>query len=358
MERGGAMNQVRVERVPSLEAVRHEWGELAHSSRNVFATWEWASTWWRHYGARRALVAYTCRAQDGRLVALLPLYLWSARPVRIARFVGHGPGDQLGPVSAPADLSDAATALVFAREDAGLDLLLAELLPGAERWRSLPGARLLQRESSPTLSLARAWDAYLAGQSANFRQQVRRRERRLARGHDLRFRLANEAARLEDDMSLLFALHLARWGGGSSPFLRFEGFHRDFARLALRRGWLRLWFLELDHRPVAAWYGFRFGDVESYYQAGRDPKMADASVGFVLLAHSIREAANDGMREYRFLRGGEPYKHRFADSDPGLETVTFARSRAGKIAELAAAAGVRSGPVGSALRRLAAPLTR
>jgi hypothetical protein len=27
------------------------------------------------------------------------------------------------------------------------------------------------------------------------------------------------------------------------------------------------------------------------------------------------------MREYRFLRGGEPFKSRFVDADPGLETV-------------------------------------
>jgi CelD/BcsL family acetyltransferase involved in cellulose biosynthesis len=260
-------------------------------------------------------------------------------------------------VSAPLVSPQVVTALVRVCDDARLDLLVAELLPGGESWQSAAGAKLLQRESSPTLSLVRGWEAFLAGRSANFRQQVRRRERRLARSHELRFRLAADAHRLDDDLDLLFALHLVRWGA-ASPFLRWEAFHRDFARLALRRGWLRLWFLELDGRPVAAWHGFRFSGVESYYQAGRDPEMADESVGFVLLAHSIREAANDGMQEYRFLRGGEPYKYRFADSDPGLATVSFARGRVGTVVELAAAVGVRSGRVASALRGLAGTLRR
>ena len=40
-------------------------------------------------------------------------------------------------------------------------------------------------------------------------------------------------------------------------------------------------------------------------------------MGFVLLAHSIRSAFEDGMREYRFLRGGDSYKGRFCRRRPG-----------------------------------------
>jgi len=350
------LRAIRIERVPSLDALRDDWVRIAPETGNIFSSWEWHSTWWRHFGQGRTLLLSACRRGDGRLVAVLPLYFWARRPFRVARFLGHGPADQLGPVCAPADCHRAAAALVHACEDARLDLLLAELLPGGEGWESALGATLLRREPSPTLVLEGGWDAYLAGRSANFRQQVRRRERRLARDHRLRFRLATDAATLQDDLSRLFALHLARWGE-ASPFLRWEAFHRAFAAAALERGWLRLWFLELDGRPAAAWYGFRFGNVESYYQAGRDPGRSDDSVGFVLLAHSIREAAVDGMREYRFLRGAEPFKLRFADRDPGLETVALARGLAGRVARVAAGAGVRSGAIRSVLRRLGRSVT-
>jgi alkylation response protein AidB-like acyl-CoA dehydrogenase len=67
--------------------------------------------------------------------------------------------------------------------------------------------------------------------------------------------------------------------------------------------------------------GFRLAGVESYYQAGRDPRWNRYHVGLVLLAHAIQQAAYDSMTEYRLLRGGEPYKYRFATTDPGLETV-------------------------------------
>jgi alkylation response protein AidB-like acyl-CoA dehydrogenase len=67
--------------------------------------------------------------------------------------------------------------------------------------------------------------------------------------------------------------------------------------------------------------GAGLAGVESYYQAGRDPRWNRYHVGFLLLAHAIQQAACDSMTEYRLLRGGEPYKYRFATTDPGLETV-------------------------------------
>jgi CelD/BcsL family acetyltransferase involved in cellulose biosynthesis len=340
-----------VESVESLDGVRNDWSALAEAGGNVFSTWEWASTWWRQQGYGRPLSLYACRDASGRLAAILPLYLALARPVRVARFLGHGPADELGPVCAPADCHAASHALAEAAVRARLDVLLAELLPGRYPWSEL-GGKVVRREASPTLSLD-GWEPYLAGRSANFRQQVRRRERRLARAHTVAFRLADHPSRLDDDLVLLFRLHAARWGA-ESPFLRWREFHAEFARLALERGWLRLWFLELDGRPAAAWYGFRFGRVESYYQAGRDLARSDASVGFVLLAHTVREAATDGMREYRFLRGSEPFKNRFADADPGLETVVVTRGVRGRLAGAVAAGALRSDRARSLLGRFVA----
>jgi CelD/BcsL family acetyltransferase involved in cellulose biosynthesis len=346
-------SHIRLERVPSLDALGDEWGTLARASGNIFSTWEWASTWWRHQGSKRVPLVFACRAADDRLAAVLPLYLWSARPLRVARFIGHGPADQLGPICPPSGRALAAEALRSACEDARLDALLAELLPGGDGWDSALDAKPLRLESSPILSLAKGWEAYLAARSANFRQQIRRRERKLRREHAVRFRLAADLTRLQDDLGILFSLHVARWGKAGSAFLRWERFHRNFAAVALKQGWLRLWFLELDHRPVAAWYGFRFAGIESYYQAGRDPARSDESVGFVLLAHTIREAAQDGMHEYRLLRGAEAFKRRFAEADPGLETFVLERGVPGRIARIAAAGGLRSDRVRLVLRRLA-----
>lgn len=337
----------------SFEAVRESWSRLAYESRNIFSTIEWAETWWRRSGRAERPLVVACRDGDDT-TALLPLYLWSQRPVKVARFIGHGPADQLGPICGPSGRDVAAAALQQVTDRASIDVVFAELLPGKERWAEALGQRPLRVEASPTISLTAGWDAYLERRSANLRQQIRRRERQLRRGHEVRFRLASTRT-LQDDLTLMFALHRARWGAGGSAFLRFEGFHREWAALADERGWLRLWFLDLDDRTVATWYGFRFAGVESYYQAGRDPSLRDASVGLVLLAHSIREAAEDGMTEYRLLRGDERFKQRLADDDPNVATFVLPRGIRGTAARTAAAAAFRSNSARSALRRLAGP---
>jgi CelD/BcsL family acetyltransferase involved in cellulose biosynthesis len=336
----------------SVDAVRDAaaWDRLALSAANLFATPEWVTAWWRHWGDGGRLPAVGCGLADGRLGVVLPIYASRRRPVRVLRWIGHGPGDQLGPVCAPEDRPLAARALraVVEREQG---LLLADRLPGDEGWEARLGGVALRREPSPVLRLdTRDWDVFLGARSANFRQQLRRRERRLAREHRLRYRLTDSPDRLDADLDVLFALHGARWGERSSVLgARGAAFHREFARLALERGWLRLWIMELDGRPVAAWHGFRYAGCEWYYQAGRDPAYDHASVGLVLLAHTVRGALEDGVCEYRLLRGAEAYKQRFQSHDAGLVTLAVAPGRLRR----AALTGVRRALARPASRRLA-----
>jgi peptidoglycan/xylan/chitin deacetylase (PgdA/CDA1 family)/CelD/BcsL family acetyltransferase involved in cellulose biosynthesis len=326
----------RVEPV-ALDELAAEWTALAARGGNVFATSEWASCWWRHHGGDRQPLVTACRAGDGRLLAVLPLYLWAARPLRILRFIGHGAGDQLGPVHAPEDRAAVEPLVRQALDSVAWDLFVGEQLPARALWSGALAAGVIRREGSPVLAApAGGWPEYLAGRSANFRQQLGRKERNLARRHRVDFRLVTEAERLPEAMDRLLELHALRWGRDGSAFLPRAAFHRDFAAAALERGWLRLWLLELDGRPAAAWYGFRFGGVEHYYQSGRDPAFDHLSAAFVLLAHTIRAAFDDGVAEYRFGRGQDPYKYRFTDTDPGLETIAATRGPAAAAALVAA----------------------
>ena len=309
------------ERFPGFE---DEWRPLAERSRNVFGTREWAETWWRHFGGDGEL-----RTTLVPSVAVLPLYVERVGPFRLLRFLGQSHADEGGPVCAPEDRDRAAAAMRDVFAEGGFHLFLGDdLSPG---WAETLGARVVERTSSPVVALTDpTWDEFLATRSSNFRQQLRTSERRLARDRGLAFRLADVSS-LTRDLDVLFALHKARWPG-SAWFASAEPFHREFAAVALERGWLRLWILELDGRPAAAWLGYRFAGVESYYQAGRDPALQRERVGLVLLAHSIREALADGMDEYRLLRGDESFKYRFATSDPGLETIARPQGALGRVA--------------------------
>lgn len=312
----------------SLEEARRMWTPLAEATRNIFSTWEWADLWWKHFGAGRSLDLRVVRS-NGR-TTVLPVYVERRAGFSVRRFIGHGVGDQLGPVGVPQDAVFAMAELASGLR--GMGVLLAERMPADREWASNLGGRVIHSDGSPLIDCAGegSWEDYLRERSATFRQQVRRRARRLLR-LGVQFRLARDPGRLQGDLDALIRLHRARWGGSSQAFENErEAFHRAFAAVALERGWLRLWFAEAGGVPVAAWYGFRFAGVESYYQSGRDPAWDRHSVGAGILEHSIREAFEDGMREYRMLRGDETYKRRYTQLDAPLETVAVSHGTIGR----------------------------
>jgi CelD/BcsL family acetyltransferase involved in cellulose biosynthesis len=329
---------VRLERIERLEDLRDDWERLAEATAHPFATFEWNSEWWRRFGAGRELYSFACRDAAGTVVAILPLYVGLTRPLRVARFLGYG--DLASPLCAPADRPLAARALQAALRtpDGRCRLLLAERLPGGEGWGELLGGRLLRRHHDPVLRFeGLGWDEWLAARSKNFREQVRRRERKIVRELGLSFRLADDPDRLDADMDALFRLHAERWKGETTGVFASPGddFHRAFARAALERGWLRLWLAEVDGETVAAWYGWRYAGSEWYYQAGRVDRYEQLSLGFVVLAHTVREACDDGVASYRFLAGDEPYKARFTSDDLGAESRTIAAGPLSSAAGLA-----------------------
>jgi CelD/BcsL family acetyltransferase involved in cellulose biosynthesis len=317
-----------------FDAVRDEWDDLAAETKNIFATWEWAATWWRHFGGADRRLLITPVREGGQTVAILPLYLSTTRPLRTIRFIGHGPSDQLGPVCASVDLPRAADAFrnVLRDTEPRWDVFRGDDIP--TEWSRLLNGHLVASVASPLIRFnSETWDGFLATLSSRFRHEIRHDQRALERLHSVRFRLASSAS-LGADLDTLFKLHAARWRR-SDFLLRNQEFHREFARRALDRGWLRLWFLEIDGSPVAVWYGFRFEGVEFHYQAGRDPTWTKYSVGLVLLSHTIRQALEDGITEYRFLRGAESYKYRFTNEESEVDTIVLSRTIPGKAAEAA-----------------------
>ncbi|MEA2482639.1 MAG: hypothetical protein QOC55_586, partial [Thermoleophilaceae bacterium] len=345
---------LRVEQAESIDEVRDEWSALALRARSIFATPEWTECWRRHMLCDRKLELLAFRSASGALVGVQPLYVHSERPVRVLRMAGHGPGEELGPICAPGDRRQVARALLRGLAQMGGGLLVAEHVSAEAGWGALTGGRVIRTEASPAVTPGPGgWDGYVAGCSRRMRKDLRRQQRRVDGLSGVRYRAGGESAEgLQRDIDILFSLHEAVFHD-DSRFLTHAGFHREFAEIARRQGWLRMWFLEVEGRTVAAWYGFRYAGIEHDYQGGRDPAWDAFSVGTVLIAHALRAAIDDGVDEYRLLRGAEQYKQRFATHDRGLETLVIGQGAIGGMAA-AAAAALPDRVASAAKRRLAA----
>src|SRR5262249_20246991 len=127
----------------------------------------------------------------------------------------------------------------------GLAASLAQALV-ARNWRSLGEATHV----CPAIDLAgRDWESLLASLGRSHRGNVRRRLRQLAARHTVDFSAIEDPAALAQSFDILLDLHRGRWQrrGGSDGFADppAVAFHRRFSRLALDRGWLRLFVLRL-----------------------------------------------------------------------------------------------------------------
>jgi CelD/BcsL family acetyltransferase involved in cellulose biosynthesis len=82
---------------------------------------------------------------------------------------------------------------------------------------------------------------------------------------------------------------------------------------------------QLGEHVVGGLYGFADSRAFYYYQSGWSPGFERLSLGSVLLAEAIDLASGLGLDEFDFLRGNEPYKHRFGAVE--VDDVSYTRLR-------------------------------
>lgn len=332
-EAQGALHLEVITDIAGFTLLKSEWNDLLQASDAdcLFLTWEWLHTWWKHLAAGRKLQLLTVR-RGSQLLAIAPFAIRPRQPERLLPFQAL---EFLGTGAVGSDYLD----LIIRRgaEEEALQSIaghLAEKGAVVELRQVRVGSRLASRLASqlqkrgwtasqtvtdvcPYLDIAgRSWESYLAGVGPSHRQNVRRRLRRIAASFQVDFQqVRNEAQRRE--CLLLFAeLHRMRWaerrGSDALDDAGIMEFHEELTAMALQRGWLRLFLLRLDRKPVASIYAFRYGKVFYFYQSGFDPAYRHHSVGLVTMGLAIQRAIDEGAAEYDMLHGDEEYKFLWA----------------------------------------------
>jgi CelD/BcsL family acetyltransferase involved in cellulose biosynthesis len=271
-------------------------------------------------------------SEQGELAGVLPLCREpGSRPPSI-RFAGWRFGDHFGIVAAPGDaamVAEAAMPALQAEVHRALVILHRVDRDGDWPERMAAAGRGLRvvtgaDDELPHVPVAGLdWEGYLAQRSVKFRQRVARGlEKALDKaGINHVVRETSDEAALDEDMETLFRLHDLRRTESSVGDPAVRRALTEFARGALRRGWLRLRILELDGSPASAYLAWHVGGRYSVYQSGFDPAWTEQSAGTVLLNDTVRSAIGEGAEVVDLLLGGEAYKWRFAPEPRRVRTV-------------------------------------
>ena len=290
-----------------LESLKTEWDDLLLDAPTAtpFGTPEWQTAWWNLY--RMGRQARAVEVREGRdLVGLFPLTI-GAGPWRTLRAMGTGPSDYLHPIVRGGMVESVSEAIEAAmRGMRGVDLLD---LHGIREDAPLAAMTTDDQARCLVLDLPPTYDAFLLSLGKSLRFDCRRLDKTPFKDGK-----ATIETNPDDGLDILFDLHRARWRAKKLPgaFVgRLVPFQRSWFAAAREKGYLRLSVLRLEGQPIGALYAMALGRGVYYYQAGFAPTEGSISPGTLLVAHTVRQAIDEGRTRFDFLRGDEGYKRRW-----------------------------------------------
>jgi CelD/BcsL family acetyltransferase involved in cellulose biosynthesis len=342
---------LKVRELNDFEEMKDSWDILLEKSRvntNIFLTWEWLSTWWKHFGkGRKPLILLV--EDEQKVLAVAPLMLSEYKLPLIGKM------QRVEFIGSPA--SDYNDFIVLDKEAECLKLILAYLKSNTPHWNwielkevkettgTMDDFRYLAPELledfkieertcniCPYITLPNSFESLMNSLTKNMRQNLNKYMRKINQKYDVKLKKYDDAGfTVETGMRTFVSLHQKKWASEGFPGNFEEGrrdflnFHLDVAQSFADKGWLGLYFLMANNEPIAAQYTFKYNRKMLCYLTGFDPAYSEYSAGNLLTMFLLRECIIEGFNEYDMMRGDEAYKTRWTDKYVRNYEVRFVR---------------------------------
>ena len=300
------------------QTLTRPWTALLRHSRPAagpFVSPQFQSTWWDVFGAGLELDLHAVR-DEGEFIGVLPL----ARRDGDVAFIGDPEiCDYMDLVAAPGRVDDVIGAFLEHLEESGARRADLRGLPeGSPTLTVLPPAartrgwtvQAEQEAICPVVPLAADWDSYLDRLRTKYRHEVRRKLRNLLDGGaTIALEVVEEPSELLERLPDFVRL-MTDSRGDKAAFMteQMDTFLRKLvSRLAPER-LLRLYFLQIDGKRVAADLGLLQDGAVLLYNSGYDPAYRSLAVGIASKVFLVRDSIERGLSSLNFLRGAEEYK--------------------------------------------------
>ena len=325
-------------------ALEPEWNDLWARADQPFLSrgFAWCLAGWRTTGKPRGrrLHIVTLR-EEGRLVLIWPMTVRRRLFLSVATALGSE-STEYDPIlveTGPDADRRIQEAWNFIRRGTRLDVVTVPFLrQGSVAHSALTNSAKCARAHTlpaPETRFASTWDAYWASRSANLRNGLNRRRKRLAE----RGAVSSEWVESDEEFAGLLDWAL----GHKQAWMRRNGVANDFIAtaeyrnflLALRRqpiavGGIAMRVLRVDGSPVAVKIGCLDGTRLEGFITTYDPAWSAFSPGQIVLADCLSWCQSHGL-SYDFRIGDESYKRDWATGDCMATTPTLATGALGSL---------------------------
>ncbi|MCW3063426.1 MAG: cellulose biosynthesis (CelD)-like protein [Solirubrobacterales bacterium] len=318
-----------VSELADARALASPWDDLACALGRPMCAPGWLLLWWEDSAPSHGELAVAAVHDGPVLVGLAPWFLDRGhRGRKDLRLLGAARSDRLDVLAAPGYEDAVARALAaVVRDRLRPDVLAFEGIPaGSDSPRRLLealGGRRAGRafvtavHGAPTVTLpAGEPGEWFAGRSKNFRSEMGRMRRRLAKRSG-EVRLVREPEETRRALAALEVLHRGRWDWrGGTGFLT-GAMSTMLPKLATALGpdRFRLWTIDVEGEIVSVQVFMAAGSEVKYWNGGWDEAHADVKPTMLTILAALEDAIARGQRRLDLGVGVYPYKLRFADGD-------------------------------------------
>jgi CelD/BcsL family acetyltransferase involved in cellulose biosynthesis len=299
---------------------------LAMDHPEVFFTYQWALAASRGFQKHLSPLLFLMY-DSGQLAGVVALAIDPKAP-RAAFFLTSSTADYCDIVSTPANRRAVILALLEEIQKLGLsDLVLANVPSNSATLQELPGVAGSSRFYVTSRTAYNCGVVQLEGeeqretllQTLANKGRERRALKKLTSLGAVRVIHLTAPEQIGTSLESIVSAQISRFLASNrvSPLVGPERrtFLHHLSDLLSHSGWLKISQLEIDGRPVAWNYGFRFGGSWFWYLPTFQMEYEHVSPGSCLLRLLVEEGARDASLKWLDLGlGDEPYKERFANN--------------------------------------------
>jgi CelD/BcsL family acetyltransferase involved in cellulose biosynthesis len=147
---------------------------------------------------------------------------------------------------------------------------------------------------------------------ARFRQNLRRRRRRLEEHGPVTFEIVTGGDALDQALEDCFAIEASGWKGAEGSAIRARpelvGFYSAWARQLAQKKALRLCFLKVGEKRVAFHFAFVFNNRYYLPKCGFDEAFYECSPGQLLIVDVLKYCMEQKLETFEFLGFSMPWK--------------------------------------------------